>query len=146
MDETLTIRDVADYILDKYPNAHQSYRLEVGASDGDNDLAHQCCEFFYYEVLDWCGCGDPDAAQLCIRDYLEAISEFKLKQERLKQYFGVEYVYDNRLLLCLAYMLDAVGFTEHGGSVGGAWLTDVGKMFLLCLKNNKELSEDETDC
>lgn len=143
MDKTLTIRDVADYIIKHYPEKHYAYRLEVGASCDDNDLAHQCCEFFYYEILNWCGCGSPEDAQLCIRDYLYSLSDLQTKQEHLKQLFGVEYVYDNKPLLCLAYMLDALGFTEHGGSVGGAWLTDVGRMFLLCLQNNQELTDEE---
>lgn len=39
----------------------------------------------------------------------------------------------NRLLLCLAYALDAAEFTEHGSSINRAWITDKGEVFLSTL-------------
>jgi hypothetical protein len=53
--------------------------------------------------------------------------------------FGVQTVYDNELLLCLAYTLDAAEFTEHGSGIGGAWITSEGKMFLWLLENEKDV-------
>ena len=57
--------------------------------------------------------------------------------------FGVESVYDNELLLCFAYAMDAAEFTEHGSSIGGAWITEEGEMFLWLLEQNKELDVEE---
>ena len=45
--------------------------------------------------------------------------------------------------MALAYAMDAAGFTDHGSSIGGAWLTDEGKMFLFVLRNNKEVEEGD---
>ena len=38
------------------------------------------------------------------------------------------------------YMLDSAGFLEHGSGIWGAWLTDLGRMFLYVL-NNVELED-----
>ena len=57
--------------------------------------------------------------------------------------FGVESVYDNELLLCLAYTMDAAGFTEHGSSIGGAWISEEGEMFLWLLERDEELMEEK---
>jgi len=105
-------------------------------------LLEECQDFFYHERLQWCGCGLPSLAKKAIRDYLRCVNcEYYEKHNRLKQRFGVEYVDDNELLLCLAYALDSAGFTEHGGSIGGAWLTPEGKMFLWLLEQNEEILE-----
>ena len=41
---------------------------------------------------------------------------------------------DGIVELLLAYIADAAGWTEHGGSVGGAWLTDGGREALANLR------------
>ena len=91
-------------------------------------------DYFYYERLNWCGCGNPEEAQTAILNFLDAHEEFDNREEKLKKYFGFKYVYDNPLLLCFAYTMDAAGFTEHGTSIGGAWLTEDGEDYLYCLR------------
>lgn len=44
----------------------------------------------------------------------------------------------NELLLCLDYALDAAGFTDHGSSIGGAWITKKREMFLNILISRKD--------
>ena len=65
-------------------------------------------------------------------------------RQKFREAFGVESIYDNPLLLALAYSMDAAGFTEHGSSIGGAWLTPEGEMFLLVLQNNNEVTNEVT--
>lgn len=141
----MNVNEIKDYIIKKYPDsclAH-NYKEEYYY---DERLIEECEDFFYYEKLKWCGCGTPEIAKKVIRDYLEIVdNNYYEKRDGLKKRFGVEYVYNNELLLCLAYALDAAEFTEHGGSVGGAWLADEGVMFLWLLKHNEELDDLDDD-
>jgi len=141
-----TIREVADYIISKYPECCLAYNSKNNDYTND-ELVSECVDFFYFEKLHWCGCGDPDSAQKAIRDYLNIIykyrttSDFKAawstKIEDMKNVFGYGDIYDNTFFLCFAYALDAAELTEHGTSIGGAWPTNEGVMFLTVL-NQKE--------
>lgn len=143
-DKAVALKDVVEYIIDKYPDSlfaeHASGKLEDYVWDIVTIPA--CLDFFYFEKLNWCGCGNPEIAQMAIRDYL------KMQQEYTKHYnheayekrnsdcikaFGVQDGHDNPLVLCLSYALDEAGFTEHGSGIGGAWLTKEGEMFLRVL-------------
>lgn len=139
------VNEIKDYIIKTYPESCLAYNYNDSYSE--ELLIEECEDFFYYEKLNWCGCGDPDMAKTVIRDYLEVVkAKFDSKVD-FKEKFGVISVYDNRLLLCLAYALDAAGFTEHGSSISGAWLTNEGKMFLWLLEQNKDIDENESsDC
>lgn len=134
----MDINEIKDYIIKKYPNS--CLAKNYNNSYCDEQLIRECEDFFYYEKLNWCGCGDPEAAKMVIRDYLKIVDgNYDEKKNGLRERFCVEYVYDNELLLCLAYALDAVGFTEHGSSIGGAWTDREGKMFLWLLEHNEDL-------
>jgi hypothetical protein len=95
-------------------------------------------DYFYYSRLNWCGCGDKET----VRKFLDAHRDFDNRQKKLQTYFGVEYVYENALLECLAYTMDAAEFTEHGFSISGAWLTEDGKDFLYCLEQNEAIKNN----
>lgn len=43
----------------------------------------------------------------------------------------------------MLYVLDRAGLTEHGGNVGGGWITPLGTDFLAFLDACAEVSEDE---
>lgn len=45
------------------------------------------------------------------------------------------------MLQLLAYVLDSYGFTEHGSSVGGCWLTKDGERLLTVLDAWHDLEE-----
>ena len=79
-------------------------------------------KWYYYERLKWCGCGRPGEAMRAIAKYLEDRQENRLHTD------------DDSLILCLAYELDRAGFTDHGSSIYGCWLTDDGKYFLWAIK------------
>ena len=59
--------------------------------------------------------------------------EVEARDNMMKEAFGVKDVFNNELLLCLAYTMDAAGFTEHGSSIGWAWLTQDGEDFLYAI-------------
>lgn len=131
----MTIPTIISYITEKYPNSWLAENLQNPFS-GVKPTAEECVKFFYEERLNWCSCGNPQKACDCIKNYLSAVNAEPLSRHAiLKEHFGVEYVYDNPLLLCLAYALDAAELTEHGGGIGGAWLTEEGKMFLYALEH-----------
>jgi hypothetical protein len=138
---------ITNYIIEHYPESCLACNNAGRTSWCDREELE---DFFYYEKLNWCGCGDPDIAKTAIKDYLQCVYDWQNDKsadsyindrKRFKERFGVESVYDDRLLLCLAYELDAARLTDHGSSIGGAWLTEEGKMFLWLLNQNEELQE-----
>lgn len=75
--------------------------------------------------LGWCGCGIPAAAADWLRRALAAHPAWE-QQGAQKPVFGEDVGRD----YVLRYMLDHAGLTTHGGSVGGAWLTERGERVL----------------
>ena len=100
-------------------------------------------KFYYYGILDWCGCGDPRTAIRTVKELLYALSDFTKREQRLMESFEIKSVYDDPLVLCLAYTLDSARLTEHGSSIGGAWLTEDGEYFLWAI--NEAEKENELD-
>jgi len=149
--KTMDENEISNYITRKYPDCCLAYNIK-NHDYYKEELIEECEKFFYYEKLNWCGCGDPETAKKVIRDFLRILYDYKKedninsayqkKCKNLKERFGVDNVYDNELLLCLAYTLDAADLIEHGSSIGGAWTTDEGDMFLWLLNQNNELDND----
>ena len=77
--------------------------------------------------LEWCGCGEPEAVDRMMLAYLEsrAVEDWPKPAPA-----GVS----KDAALLLAYLADDLGWTEHGPSIGGAWLTDDGRDALLNLR------------
>lgn len=73
--------------------------------------------------LEWCGCDRPEEVDRMMLAYLEAraVEDFPKPHPE-----GVSE--DAETLL--AYIADQLGWTEHGGSVGGAWLSPAGETAL----------------
>lgn len=153
----MDINYIKDYIIKKYPDTYLAENIEHN-NYYEEELMEACEDFFYYEKLHWCGCGDPNTAKRTIRDFLSILNItsdawqldgnsmdalYKKRDEAFEKRFGVKSIYDNELLLCFAYAMDAAEFTEHGSSIGGAWIETEGKMFLWLLKHNKELDIEE---
>ncbi len=76
--------------------------------------------------LGWCGCGTGDRVDEMMLAYLG--------QSGPVLHFG-----DDAGML-VAYMADALGWTEHGGSIGGAWLTEDGEQALANLRAHVAVS------
>lgn len=123
----MNLDDAYQYICSNYPQSRV-------ACDCDCTLAG-CLDFFYSERLHWCRCGPPILTRNVICSYLNVISvdEITQKHTAMMKEFGCETIYDNSLLLCLAYVLDAAGITEHGSSVANAWPTEDGEVFRFLL-------------
>jgi hypothetical protein len=83
--------------------------------------------------LGWCGCGDVDDAIALVRTYLQALYEGQ-QQGRgwgpdLREQTGIPV----EAWCLLQFLCDGAGWTEHGGSVLGAWLTEEGRQALWLL-------------
>ena len=102
---------------------------------------------FYYETLKWCGCGNPDEALGFMRDLMALM---KARSDENTGGFDEPYAEsawakrtaeidamlgDGMLGLSYLYMLDSHDLTEHGGSVGGSWLTQEGERVLAMLQS-----------
>jgi hypothetical protein len=83
-------------------------------------------------LQDWfCGCGSPDAAADTLRILL-ALHPLHSNREAFEA-----LVPNNGIQYLLLYTLDQFDLTEHGGNVGGGWLTDKGHAVLAALDNEK---------
>lgn len=110
---------------------------------------------FYYNKLNWCGCGNPEEAIKLLRDVLSCIAERFNGNETLANKSFERYVERMEELLCYKskyaiylsyfYVMDSHGLLEHGGGVGGSWLTDSGKELLEHLNIAAELDWDSED-
>jgi hypothetical protein len=69
----------------------------------------------------FCGCGQPEAAAAALLRLLR-LHPLHSNREAFEQWIS-----DDGIEMLLLYTLDAWKLTEHGGSVGGAWLTEEGK-------------------
>lgn len=78
----------------------------------------------------FCGCGQPEAAAERLRDLL-ALHPLYEHRDAFKV-----LVPDDGLEHLLLYTLEYFDLTEHGGSVGGGWLTDKGKAVLGALNRD----------
>jgi hypothetical protein len=83
-------------------------------------------QHFYFEKLDWCGCGKPWDAMLEIAKFLEG----RQKKEPFPE---------DPLSMCLAYELDRAGFTEHGSNIYYCWLTEEGEQFLGLIREAEKM-------
>jgi len=89
-------------------------------------------EYILLETVGFCGCGSPEDAAKFLMECLETHEKpedhdyDKDKEFWSKHGSGGEYF--------IRYALDRSGLTEHGGSVGGAWLTDFGNHVLELLR------------
>lgn len=153
----MNIQNIKNYIIKKYPDsclAHNYPGSESYYDEFEDVLIKECIDFFYFEKLDWCGCGSPEIAKKVIRDFLRILdtdmkdkdidwqARWKKRREMMMDRFGVESVYDNELLLCFAYDMGSAEFTEHGTSIGSAWISEEGEMFLWLLERDEELFEE----
>lgn len=136
--------------IDKYKLPSGEYFSEEA---GHCDSAQE----FILQSFNLCGCGSPEECLAYIRDVLKLQSELSSVVYAASDRLGPnskEYkaVYDSwkaegealmgRSYYYTLYCLTRDDLLEHGGSVGGSWLTDKGAMLLADL--NELLKEDES--
>lgn len=84
-----------------------------------------------------CGCGDNEDA---LKAYAEILSAFTRNPVNPSSDYDI---YADGFRLAMAYQIDAVGgIIEHGGSIGGSYLTAKGKILVLAINSYLERDED----
>ena len=87
-------------------------------------------------LMDWCRCGNPEDITAMAFLYLTAVeNEVGYKDGQEITSIPVE-AWD-----LLSYICDGLEWTDHGGSVGGSWLTDTGKEALRRYTEKRESEE-----
>lgn len=155
--EELTLKKIALKLKDEYPNSCMSHNIGYLLNDMEDDnpcILEELVELFNYGILGLCGCGDTNSViaeivkylQL-LYDYAKAVDETNgetdipstIRSNTLEKYFGVQYITDYPLLAYMAYDLDDRDLTDHGSSINGVWITDLG---IYCLFVYKEYLDD----
>ena len=92
-------------------------------------------ELMYSWGLDLCDCGRPSDVHAFLVDCLKCFDRGKSHEEWVKA-GGVERIAKivterpKAAAEFIAHFLEQRDLTEHGGSVYGSWLTDLGKQFI----------------
>ena len=139
----MTLKEILEWVIEKYPDSCIACNSKNKGCTYDDEtfygrpIQEELYSFFAYELIGICGCGVPEAAMIQVRNYLRCVSiicNYEKQKEKLMEHFGCRSVYDNSLLLFMAYILDEKELTEHGSSIGGAWITDLGEKCLTVLE------------
>lgn len=156
VDTNMKLSEIAEYVVEKYPDCYMATNGVVCKGNREDwceeYLIDELMNFFSYEVMDLCGCGRPEDTHEVIRQILT------IRYERFvndTSYDQVEKMYGDNLHLdmkdpihqgivqFILYILDFYDILSHGCSIGGCWLTDLGKMYLTVL--NAWYARENTD-
>ena len=140
------LKDYMLKTLELYPNGCASYNWLNAYSDilsGKKEICDYEIESiiddilneFNYGDLGLCGCGLPEYTNFVIKEILriQSITDYNTKKDGFSSLCNVNIKENDNyhgLIQFVLYVLDNHGFLNHGSSVGGAWLTDKGKMYL----------------
>ena len=88
------------------------------------------------DSLHICGCGNPERAYKSIHEMLIRVDRFMepIPKEEIDNLNGC--------MLFMAYMLDNMGYIEHGTSIYASWLTSKGEELLECLTDFEKYNYD----
>lgn len=148
----MKLSEIAEYIIKEDPGccmAHNKTVIQGNREDWYEEyLIDYLLDYFTYEVMDMCGCGVPELTHELIRRVLSIRNERLPYEETLKKYkqeLHLDTDDDTQYgsLQFILYILNSRGILEHGSSVGGSWLTNLGRMYLAVLnawhdRENKE--------
>ena len=142
----MRLSEIAEFVVEKYPDCCMAVNniVSKGCREEwyEEYLIDELIDFFSFEIMNMCGCGCPEYTNELIRKILIIRSEWRDEKlsyddviKRYKTDLDLYNENDNHYgtLQFILYMLDAHGIVEHGSSVGGCWLTDLGKMYLTVL-------------
>ena len=129
----MKLSEIAKHIVTYHPDSELRYY--VNDKDVDEELLIEpLLDFYIHEQMGLCNCGNPEDTYEVIRKYLHIREEWR--KESLSTYDNLVESYEVNLhinyknsinyglLQFMMYVLDSNGFTEHGGSIGGCWLTE----------------------
>jgi hypothetical protein len=106
------------------PCEHCERTLTTGILDSDVDgvpvVAEAVCR-----LMGWCHCGRPEDVTRLVVAYLRMVERLLWAARSKPDYSAVG---GEAAWWLLAYLCDGLAWTEHGGSVEGAWLTEDGRL------------------
>jgi len=81
-------------------------------------------EAIYFAEIGLCGCGNPEDVHKFLLDCMKATDGNIIDYKKVSKLIS-----DNpdTVTQFVLHFLDSISFTEHGSSVYGSWLTDLGK-------------------
>lgn len=142
----MKLSEIAEFIVEHNPDCCMAVNHEILKGCRENwyeeSLVDTLMNYYMYEELWLCGCGCPEYTYEVIRRYLhirDSRFENHLNYEDVCKMYKINLHIDNDdsiqygLLQFMMYALDQCGFTEHGSSIGGCWITDKGGRLLTVL-------------
>lgn len=142
----MKLSEIAEYVVEKYPDCCMSANNNIkrGCREEwyEEYLIDLLMDFFAYEIVGMCGCGCPEDTQEVIRRILNILNDRdneKIKYEAVRERYKTDLELntsnnlDYGLLQFVLYILDDKEILEHGGSIGGCWVANLGKMYLTVL-------------
>ena len=142
----MRLSEIAEYIIEYNQHCIMCYKNNIiqGCREDwyEESLIDPLLDYYMYEELDLCECGNPEFTYETIRKYLHIREDFHTYnihyEDVLQRYKNDLHIDTNDsvqygILQFMMYVLDWKGFTEHGGSIGGCWLTDKGRRLLAVL-------------
>ena len=140
----MRLSEIAEYVLDNNPDCCLKNKVIKGCREQsyEESLINLLLDFYMIEKMDMCGCDVPEDTYEAIRRYLhirKSCFAENLSWEDVIKRYGTDLHIDYNdsmnygMLQFLAYILDSYGFTEHGSSIGGCWLTKDGERLLTVL-------------
>ncbi len=153
----MLLSEISEYIIEKYPQSilSESKDINIGCREDwyEEYLIDILMDYFTYEVIDICGCGNPEDTNEAIRLLLNIRYEWqedKLEYDDVISRYLTDLHINNDdyiqwgILQYMMYKLNCCDILEHGSSVGGSWLTTLGKLYLIVLNkwHEREVSEN----
>ena len=124
----------------------QGENKRVSDAETLDDLQH--LYKLFCDDLRTCGCGNPEQVYALVRDLLE-LAPFHQHPEKIAERIGASAEdYRNGDLgayYMVLYVLDDARLIEHGGGVGGSWLTDKGTRYLELMRRHEWDDFSDTD-
>jgi len=144
--ENMTLNEIVKKILsiDSNNMANPEYlkQLVENYPEEKELLIEHLMDYFMYEKLGLCRCGSPEVSYEVIRRYLHIRKDAhdgNLPYDEICDRYMSDLHIDSSdklqygTLQFLMYSLDSCGFTEHGSSIRGCWLTESGEMLMIVL-------------
>lgn len=142
----MRLSEIAEFVVEKYPDCCMATNNVVDKGNREDwyeeYLIDNLMDFFSFEVMDMCGCGVPEDTYEMIRKILnirKSWSEENIKYDELQNIYKEELHLNTKdslhygALQFVLYILDSKEIIEHGSSISGCWLTELGKMYLTVL-------------
>jgi len=126
-------------VFDPYKQNDGTYIFNGGYY---SDIESLLCDYY---KLPWCGCGSIEVMLKSIRDILkdcDSRESYDNRNLKMDYCYGKKGEFEEGMIYFILYWLDLNKYTEHGGSVGGSWLTEEGYELLKDLNEYIENIKD----